>query len=244
MNYKIFIAAAGFFVLFFTSQKAQSQPNKLGSWSVANAEFYLNSKWNLWSEAQLRSQKVYDEFYYHELKGGINYRPNKSVGILLGTGQYATYSNGGNFKSPVLNHEFRIWEQFTIVNNINRFKIEHRYRIEQRWRTDGYRNRFRYRLNAVIPLNKSRVDKGTLYASVFDEIFLTNRRPYFERNRLFGGFGYQFSNTFTLQTGLIRQFDYNGSTNSGSKKDFLQTTLFFRIRQRKSVHETHPSSID
>jgi hypothetical protein len=60
----------------------------------------------------VKVQKLTDRFYCHELKGGINFKPGKNVAILLGTGQYATYSNGGNFKSPVLTHEFTLWEQF------------------------------------------------------------------------------------------------------------------------------------
>lgn len=223
--------------------KAKSQSNTLGSWNIVNGEYNLNKKWNLWGEAQVRSQKITDQFFYHELKGGINYRFNKNLLILLGTGQYGTYSNGGNFKSPVLVHEFRLWEQFTLVNNIDRIKIEHRYRVEQRWRTDGYRNRFRYRINPIIPINKRSIDKGTLYASIYDEVFLTNKGPYFERNRIFGGLGYQFSAPFTLQTGWVRQFDYSAN-NTGSKKDFLQTTLFLRINQHKSNHELHPSAMD
>src|SRR4051812_9321007 len=164
------------------SPDLMSQTNVLGSWDVANAEYYLNNKWNLWGEVQTRSQKLTDDFYYHELKGGVNFKPNKNLAVLLGTGQYGTYSNGGNFKSPVLSHEFRIWEQLTLVNNIGRVKIEHRYRIEQRWVNDNYRNRFRYRLNPIIPINKPAVEKGTLFATIYDEIFLTNRAQYFERN--------------------------------------------------------------
>jgi hypothetical protein len=47
-----------------------------------------------------------------------------------------------------------------------------------------------------------------LFASIYAEIFLTNKGQYFERVRFFGGLGYQFSNPFTLQVGWIRQFDY------------------------------------
>ncbi|MEJ7682218.1 MAG: DUF2490 domain-containing protein [Segetibacter sp.] len=243
LHKKTFLTALCSLALLCFSSVVKSQNNSLGSWDIANAEYYLNKKWNLWGEVQVRSQKLTDQFYYHELKGGVNFRPDKNFGILLGTGQYGTYSNGGNFKSPVLSHEFRLWEQLTLVNNIDRIKIQHRYRIEQRWRSDGYRNRFRYRLNPIIPLNKPTVDIGTLYASIYDEIFLTNRAQYFERNRLFSGLGYQFSNPFTLQVGWIRQFDY-ARNNTSSKKDFLQTTLLFRINQHKSSRETHPSSMD
>lgn len=229
--------------ILFISLTAHSQANDLGFWDVVNGEWYLNKKWNFWGEVQLRSQKLTNQFYYHELKGGVNFKPDKNIAILLGTGQYGTYSNGRNFRSPVLNHEFRLWEQLTFVNNIDRLKIEHRYRIEQRWLTSGYRNRFRYRLNPIIPINKSTVGKGTLFASIYDEIFLTNKGQYFERNRFYSGLGDQFSNPFTLQINWIRQFDYLGN-NTSRKKDFLQTTLIFKLNQHKSDRAIHPSSID
>lgn len=228
--------------LFFFS-KAYTQSDKLGTWEVLNGEYYLNNKWNLWAEGQLRSQKVYKDFYYHELKGGVNYKLNKSTIFLLGVGQYGTYSNGGNFKSPVLSHELRLWEQLTLVNNIGRIKIEHRYRVEQRWVNNDYKNRFRYRLNPLIPINKRTIEKGTVFASVYDEIFLTNKGPFFERNRVFAGAGYMISNPLTLLIGCVRQFDYSLS-NPGSKKDFIQTTLFFRINQGHNTLPTHPSSMD
>lgn len=243
LHKKTIAAAIGLLTSLCISPAATSQDNSLGSWGVVNGEYYLDKKWNLWSEAQVRSQKFTDQFFYHELKGGINLKPNKNLAILLGLGQYATYGNGGNFKKPGVIHEFRLWEQLTLVNNINRFKIDHRYRIEQRWRGGEYRNRFRYRLNPIIPINRQSVDKGTLYASIYDEVFLTNRGQYFERNRFFCGLGYQFSNPFTLQVGWIRQFDYAGN-NTGSKKDFIQTTLLFRLTEDKSDHERHPASMD
>src|SRR3954452_18500881 len=122
---KSFAGAIYLFALLCISSPARSQNNSLGSWNIVNAEYYLNNKLNLWGEVQLRSQKLTSEFYYHELKGGVNYKPNKNLAVLFGTGQYVTYSNGGNFKSPVLSHELRLWEQITLVNNIDRLKIEH-----------------------------------------------------------------------------------------------------------------------
>lgn len=231
---------------FSLSLNAKSQSNYLGSWNVANAELYLNKKWSIWSEVQTRSQKLFADFFYHELKAGVNYKPGNNYAVLIGMGQYVTYSNGGNFKSPVLSHEFRLWEQLTLVNNMERLKIEHRYRIEQRWRNGQYFNRFRYRLNPIIPLlpwKKKTIEPGTLYTSIYDEIFLGDRAPHFERNRLFAGLGYQFNNALTLQFGWLRQYDY--SLAGSSAKEFLQSSLFFKINQSKTgKKETHPSPMD
>lgn len=227
--------------LFFANTSF-TQPQYFGSWNIVNAEYYLNNKFSIWSEVQLRSQKFYKDYYYYELKAGANYKINKSASFLVGTGQYATYSNGGDFKSPV-NHEFRLWEQLTLVNNINIVKLEHRYRIEQRWRGDEYRNRFRYRLNPIIPINNSTITKGTLFITAFDEIFFTDQGQYFERNRFFAGLGFQMSKHFTIQTGWIRQSDLSAD-NQSSSKDYLQTTLLIKLHQVSDDRNIHPSTMD
>lgn len=230
------------FCCFCVKNTPYAQSSFFGSWNVVNAQYSFTEKTSIWIEGQLRSQKFINDFFYHEMKTGINIKPNKNFNILLGMGQYATYSNGGNFKSPTLSHEFRLWEQFTLVNNIGRVKLEHRYRIEQRWRNDNYLNRFRYRINPIIPVNKPKMTNHTIFATLYNEVFFTDKPSYFERNRFFAGLGYQFSKTISVQTGWIRQFDYTPSTSTS--KDFMLTTLFIRMHQKNPTTENHPSSLD
>jgi hypothetical protein len=221
----------------------KSQTPGLGTWNVLNAELSLSDKWKLFTEMQLRSQKFYDHLNYHEIKGGISFDVTDKASALIGLGQYVTYDPTGNFKSPVSNSEFRMWEQFTLTNNLDRLKLEHRYRAEQRFTSGGYRNRFRYRINAIVPINKTKVEAKTFYLTAFDEMFVTNRKPYFERNRLFAGSGYSFSDLFTLQAGWIRQFDFRSNLSSITK-DYLQVSLLFDFETHKSKREKHPSSMD
>ena len=230
-------------LIFISCMQASAQPKGPGTWNVGNVQYHMNEKWVAWAELQTRSYKVFNDFYYHEVKAGMQYNVNKSAMVLMGTGQYVTYSEGGNFKAPTLTHEWRLWEQMTLVNNIDRFKIEHRYRVEQRWLTTGYRNRFRYRLNAIMPIAHKKLEPKTLYLTAFDEIFLTNLKPHFERNRIFGGAGYEFSNSFTLQLGALHQYDYraNGTTAAIT---FFQTSIFFNINAAHITHEPHPGAMD
>jgi hypothetical protein len=225
------VKAVLFFVFFTTTVNAYAQDEKVGTWELVNVEYYIKSKGFVWAEIQTRSQKMYQDFFYHELKGGTGYKPNRNVTVLLGAGQYATYSNGGNFKSPVVSHEFRIWEQLVLNNFLGRAKIEHRYRIEQRWRNAEYRNRFRYRLNPVIPVNKNSLEKGALFVSLYDEVFLTDVGPHFERNRVYAGLGYEFSQPVTLQAGWLNQYDFS-SANIATNKNFLQVTLYLQLHKK------------
>jgi hypothetical protein len=217
-------------VFVANATKSFSQNKALGTWTLINTEYYYKNKYFLWAEVQTRSQEVYNDFYYHEMKGGVGFKPNSNVTFLLGVGQYGTYGNGGNFKSPVM-HEFRLWEQLVLNNTFGRGKIEHRYRIEQRWRGGEYRNRFRYRFNPVISINKKKLEKGSLFVTAYDEIFLTDVGPHFERNRVFGGLGYQFSNPLMVQAGWLNQFDY-GADHSSSNKNFLQVGLYLQLNRQ------------
>lgn len=207
---------------------AMAQPDKLGGWDIINATINPNKKFSYWFEAQTRSQSLTKDFYYHELKGGVAYNLSDKTQFFVGLGDYKTYTYPGNYEKPVAAAEFRMWEQFILKSQIDRVKIEHRYRIEQRWIYGNYRNRFRYRINPIVPLNHSKVIPKTVYLSAFDEVFFTDKGPYFERNRFFVGAGYQFTGLFALQSGFIRQFDYN-TTNGGVGKNFIQTTLLFYI---------------
>lgn len=229
--------------LLLLAGAASGQSNEAGTWSILNVRVGISPKWSAWGELQLRSLAFYDQFHYHETKGGLQYKAGKDVSLLAGVGRYVTYSPGGNFKSPVLNDEIRTWIQASLTNQMGRFKWEHRYRLEQRWTSQGYRNRFRYRLNAVVPLNKANLEPGTLYATVWDEIFLTNLAPHFERNRFFAGLGYEISPPFTLQAGWLNQYDYRLAIAPLSK-NFLQLSLLFDLHVNRNLPAKHPSTLD
>jgi hypothetical protein len=222
---------------FYSAISAQN--NVLGGWYVANLNYHLNQNLALYSEVQARSQHLTDDFFYRELKAGMSYSlPNKQA-VFVGFGNYKTFTFPGNFEKPLAVNENRIWEQFTMSNSISRVKIEHRYRIEQRWLNGNYASRFRYRLATTTPLNHSTVIDKTIFISVFDEVFFTNKVPYFLRNRIYMGAGYQINKLLTIQTGFIRQFDYRTSDN-GTGKNFILTSFIFNAgNSKRTVHHAN-----
>lgn len=203
--------------------------SSLGSWNILNIRYNLNDKWSLWTEEQTRSWKLYNTFFYHEVKGGFEYNMNKSFSVLGGMGRYGTYTyvNGINF-DRLSQSEFRLYEQINMKTAYKRIKFEHRYRAEQRWLMNGgYRNRFRYRLLMAIPLNHKEMGSKTLFAVVSNELFFTNLSPYFERNRFYVGLGYEASKLLVVQMGIIRQFDYRTTSELG--KNYFQISATIRL---------------
>ena len=225
-------------LLILGGLKVTAQNSRTGSWDILALNTKIKKNVSLYLESQTRSQSFTSNFYYHELKGGIQYNLLNNNSLFFGTGDYVTYPFPGNYKTPASTKEFRMWEQFVFNSYVGRVQLEQRYRVEQRWINGVYSNRFRFRLNPIIPINHSTIKPKTLYASAFEEIFFTDNVPYFLRSRFFVGTGYKFSNSFTIQGGFIRQFD-NNIVTGGSGKNFAQLLLSFTID--KTVRKQAPS---
>lgn len=225
--YFLFTVCLLFFVIQSNAQSA------LGSWNVVNLKYTQNSKWSFFGEAQLRSLRFYNHFHYFEFKGGATYKVDKNFSVTAGIGDYNTYSEGGNFKAPLLNDEVRTWLQVNMSQQVKKWSIDHRYRAEQRFTAAGYRNRFRYRLGTSLPINKQTMQIGAFYLQSNYEIFFTNRSPYFERTRFYIGSGYVMNEKSTIQIGLLNQFDYKLNDETG--RNFFQLSWLIDIKKKKAV---------
>ena len=209
-----------------------AQNIEIGSWNVVNIKYNFNDKWSAFGEGQLRSLQFYDDFHYYEFKGGANYKIQKNLIATLGSGSYQTYQEGGTFKTPKNNAEFRIWPQVTALQKIGNFQIEQRYRTELRYTTNGYKNRFRYRLGISLPFG---IDKNGLQRyqiSASNELFLTNKEPYFERNRFLVALNYKNTKNSSFQLGYISQFDYKINDETG--RDFILLGYFIEFFKNKN----------
>ncbi len=207
-----------------------SQYTGVGSWNIVNLKYSIDNRWSVFGEAQLRSLQFYNGFHYYEYKGGVNYKINNGVKLSLGLGNYVTYKEGGNFKLPKNNNEFRIWPQLILTQSIGSFKIEQRYRAEFRFTTNGYRNRYRYRLGASLPFGKEKNGSSPFLLSASNELFFTNREPYFERNRLLVSLNYKLSPQFSFQLGYLHQFDFKINDETG--RDFLVVGAFIELKHK------------
>jgi long-subunit fatty acid transport protein len=224
---------------FVTS--AYAQKFELGSWNIINVKYSIDNKWSTFGEAQLRSLKFYNHFHYYEYKGGVSYKANKNLNIALGAGSYQTYKEGGSFVLPKNNDEFRIWPQIVLSQSIGKFTIEQRYRAEMRFTSNGYRNRFRYRLGLSYPFGEEKNGYKPFQINASNELFFTNNEPYFERNRVLISLNYKPTKTTTLQVGYLHQFDYKINDETG--RDFLQIGYFIDLFRRQSASNKFSSEI-
>jgi hypothetical protein len=212
-----------------------AQTLDLGTWNILNLKYNHNDKLSFFGESQLRSLKLYNNFHYYEYKGGVNYKVHKNVKLTLGAGSYQTYKEGGNFVLPKNNDEFRIWPQVILSQSVGKLKIEQRYRSELRFTSNGYRNRFRYRLGVSYPFGEERNEYKPFQISASNEIFFTDKEPYFERNRMLLAFNFKPSKATIIQIGYLHQFDYKINDETG--RDFFQIGYFIEFF-RKSASNT------
>ena len=163
------------------------------------------------------------------LRTGLNYHLAKNAIATLGYGYIASHVYVSDQRAPE-STEHRIFQQLILTNKVSRVKFEHRYRLEQRWVNEKYKNRIRYRLMVFVPLNKPTITKGTVFLGVYDEIFMNTEQVFFDRNRLYGAVGYQIDNKTQVQLGYLRQ-----NVNDFGKS-YLQFALVFNpdLRQKAS----------
>ncbi len=85
----------------------------------------------------------------------------------------------------------------------------------------------------MYPFGEEKNEYKPFQISVSNEIFFTNKEPYFERNRFLTSFNYKPSKVTTLQVGYLHQFDYKINDETG--RDFLVLGLFFEINNKKLI---------
>ncbi len=216
--------------LAILSKSSFAQDFNLGSWNIVQVKYIINQKWSVFGEAQIRSLKFYSNFHYHEYKGGVSFKANKNLALTIGAGDYDTYKEGGNFLKPKNNDEFRVWPQITFMQAIGNFNLEHRYRAEFRFTSNGFRNRFRYRFGATYPFGNNRSGFKPYQISLSNEIFFTDKEPYFERNRALVSVGYRVTKQAGFQLGYLHQFDYKINDETG--RDFLQIAFYIELANK------------
>jgi hypothetical protein len=204
-----------------------AQQEETGNWIMYFGANKVTDKFSIHTEVQYRNHTIVpNNIEQLLLRTGLNYHISNKAFATAGYAHITGYQFESEQSSPE-STEHRVWQQFILTNNIGRVKFEHRYRIEQRWVNDDYRNRFRYRLMLFIPLNKPKIEKGTMFIGLYDEIFVNEKKTFFDRNRLYGALGYQFHKMASLQVGILRQ-----QVNDFGK-NYIQFALVFNPDLRK-----------
>jgi hypothetical protein len=204
---KVFTKLA-FTVLGLGSIFTFAQKNDLGAWYMYFGNNKISKKLNWHNEIQYRNFDAVGDLEQLLIRTGIGYDlTENNNNVLMGYGFILSqpYVNGEKKE----NIEHRIFQQYITKQKFGRFYLQHRYRLEERFLQDDFRMRFRYMLGINIPITQKEMLPKTLYASVYNEIFLHFNNPVFDRNRVYGALGYVINKNMRIEAGYMNQIQEN-----------------------------------
>ncbi|MGC4129845.1 MAG: DUF2490 domain-containing protein [Bergeyella sp.] len=238
----------GLLVLMPFSFSAQTdfKPH-VSNFNMTSFTYKHNEKWSVYAEAQIRSVEEFSLPDYYEIKGGPAYNFNKNNQIMVGFGRYGTYRN-----SDFYQREYRLWLQYVLSQRFGRLKIDHRARAEKRFfnfpqnDTSSSDERFRYRLSATVPVNKTKIEQGAVFFNTFEEVFLgpeNTETSAFKRQRLYGGFGYQLNSFMNVNAGYMWQTEFS-EVKEDRNYHFVYFALNFTFDRLKNYDEQSVPAAD
>ncbi|PLB17642.1 MAG: DUF2490 domain containing protein [Flavobacteriaceae bacterium FS1-H7996/R] len=180
-----------------------AQDSNFGNWLIYIGNKKVNSKWNIHNEIQYRNYNAIGDLEQLLLRTGLGYTFNENKNnVLLGYGYILSENYIGDTDEKTSVNEHRIFQQFTSKQNIGSLILNHRYRFEQRFVENDFKMRFRYFLSLNIPFSET----SNYYISAYNEVFLNTESAVFDRNRVYGGIGYNLNKNIKLEAGYMNQF--------------------------------------
>lgn len=218
-------------------------------WFMLMNQLRLNEGWSLSNELHIRRADVYERWQQFLLRPALNYHINPNVELSVGYTYIKNYPYG---EQPVKMKaaENNIWQQLLLKQAIGKVGILHRYRLEERFVdrvrqvNDGqyeingtdYRQRFRYRITANIPLLQF-TEQKVLFASVFDELWVNLENDFmlssFNQNWFYAGLGYQFNKMGNLQAGYLNQVIHKGDGVHYEINPTISVALFYNFDMKQ-----------
>ena len=187
----------------------------IGNWMMYIGNNPISEKYSIWNEIQYRDRRVFGDFTQLIVRTGLNYALSNESQVLLGYAYIFADATESSF------HEHRLFQQGIHRHAISSFGIQHRVRLEERFVEEKDMSvRFRYLLGATYPLNMHAMNTGAIYASAFNEIFVNMSGTAFDRDRIYGAIGYQWSPYIRTELGYMSQITSQTTQNQ------LQIAIF------------------
>ena len=183
-----------------------AQNSDFGNWLIYIGNKKLDSKWNIHNEVQYRNYDAIGDLEQLLLRTGLGYNLSENNhNLLLGYGYILSQNYSADTEDKLDVNEHRIFQQFTSKQKIGNVSLSHRYRFEQRFVESDFKMRLRYFLAFKVPILKTETSPTKLYLSAYNEVFLNTESDVFDRNRVYGGLGYQLNNNVRIEAGYMNQ---------------------------------------
>jgi Protein of unknown function (DUF2490) len=213
-------------MIAFSCQEARSETG-LGNWNALIFKSKFNEKWSMIQENHFKSADFNLKYDYYEVKETVYYAIRSNLAAAIGSGLFHTCDSGTLFDIQKSRNEFRTWEELNVKHSYDRFGFEHRGRLEQRFLSDGYQNRFRFRIGFMANLNQDPKKPSRFFLSCNNELYIPLDGIKIEKNRLFTGAGLQMNHNATLSFGRLSDTIYNPAGNS--RKSYLYIAVIYNL---------------
>ncbi len=207
------------------------QKSNFGNWFAYFGNQAINKKWNWYNEVQIRNYNFIGDLEQLVLRTGVGYNlTENNNNVLLGFAYIYSEAYVPNTEQKTSSNTYTIYQQFITRQNFGRFFILHRYRIEERFLPDEFTMRFRYFLSFNIPVTNKTMSPKTLYVSAYNEIFLNDKTPVFNQDRVYGALGWVINKNLRTELGVMTQIFENRN------KSQFQIVFFNSIPFKKNEH--------
>jgi len=224
-----------------------------GLWLGTYTKYKLSDKWFYYGEYHYRRRNDFiRDMAQIYLRFGATYRHSDAFELTGGVVTpiyWATNQQAPDIDKVVM--QYRFWEQMLFVQHLERSKIYHQLRFEQRWARkyqigSPYKltHRFRYKFSTYIPINNHHLVPGTYFASLYDEIFIQAGKSiqynYFEDNRLFLGLGYVLNENIQLQAGYMWSFRHAGGPYKYEHRHIPRVSFYHSLDLSRKMKPYQP----
>ena len=220
------------------------------AWLMYIGNHRVTKTWGIHTEYQFRRADIFKEWQQSLLRFGVDYHTQSGEQFSLGFAWIKSFPYG-EYPAAHDYTEHRIWQQFITKSKFHRIELQHRYRLEQRFvenwihSNDGlyslsgfqYLQRFRYRLQLAVPINKKELSDNTLFFIANDEVFLGFGKGIgkniLDQNRLYCALGWRFNQACNLQMGYLNQLIVKRDGIHIERNHTFQTTITYNFDWRR-----------
>jgi hypothetical protein len=206
----------------------------------------LSDKFSLWLDLHARRTDLLDRWSTTIIRPGITVHLPHHINLTAGYAYVSHYPAAG---LSTVRPEHRPWQQISYMRRAKKLQTLQWLRFEQRFNRkvandelqEGYNfnYRLRYMFTMLIPLKGDFIEPKTPFFILNDEIHINAGKQitynYFDQNRFFLGFGYQFTKHLNAQLGYMNLFQQLPAGNRFNNNHTIRLFFFNNIDLRKKT---------
>ena len=207
------------------------------SWVSFNSTLRFSNHWGMVADVHMRRDDLISDPYFYFLRTGVSYWISGKYPVILGVGHLWQAPLDGD---STWSDENRIYQQWSAVQKQGFVSVQHRIRLEQRWKDPIVNDeivgdkRFSVRLRYLASFD-FRVLPNPKYPSLVlsDEVLVQFGKYItyntFDQNRLFIGLKEQVSRKLSFDAGYMNIWQQKSSGNQYTMSHVIRLFLYYNL---------------